>query len=492
MNLRILIKLVICSLGLGAFVASCNDNDSSYELGVASSDAQIKSFAIAAIATNKADSLAFPTMGSTGFTIINKGTYLIYNVDSLHHQTDIDGRSLKVTVEFSSTPASVDLVYRDKNGGDSIPEESWNTTDSVKFFKLGNEGRYIPDFKVIAPDGTERKYTIKINIATTDPDLIDWTKVENAQGGDFSLLKKGENKTIGNADNSVFYSLTNDGSNVYIYSSSAVAPKWENLKDTKLPKNTMAKSFQLVDGYFIVGTQDGKVYTVKEDGDWTQWTEYATNNVKAILGVLPDYQNSVQNNLLLIVDKGNNILTFAKAKADNMSSITELTSASSKDGLVPEGFPLVDFSSLAGAALVGLDSKYLLLTGGTDAAGKVVNRSWMLSELSDNKIESLGSYKDDLAEYKYGVTTFGYADKMYMIANDSIYTSVGYGSDWQKADEKEAFKEDMIKGGMDMPSVIVDKDKFIWIFGGKFKNGSGYSTSVWKGRLNRLTHKRIN
>lgn len=482
MNLRNFTRLIACCL-LSICFFSCNSNDSTYEIGELSPDGQITNFKIASKAVNATDSAVYPSMPRTKFTIINDGQYLIFNTDSLPQHTEI--RTLKVSLSYSATPASIDLVYRDKNGADSIPETSWNTSDSVQFFKDGNNGRYLPDFKVIAPDGTTRRYSVTINVHQTDPDSIRWTRVKTASNDYFDLLKEGENKTIINADSTLFYSLTNDGSKVYIYSSIVAegAPEWNNLKETDLPDNILVESFCLADGYFVVAAADGKVYTSAESGDLAQWTAYSANNVAAILGAFSDSENGTDSELLLIINKADGTSVFAKAKVTNIDDATE-------QALVPASFPRTNFSSISGAIL-GLDGNYIIVTGGTDADDNVVNRSWMIRKVSADKIEVVDGYKDDLLEYKFGVTTFAYNSKMYIVANDSMYTSIGYGSNWVKVNQKkQAFEQGMIEYGMDKPSVVVDKDDFIWIFGGRFKTGASYSAKVWRGRLNKLAYKR--
>ncbi len=491
MNLRVFTRLVICCLAFLIFNTSCN-SDSNYEIGELSPDGQISSFSIAATPSNAADSARFPAMAKTAFTIINKNSYLIYNVDSLPQGINFDSLKLKLTMSYSSTPARIDLVYKDKQGNDSIPEETWNTTDSVQFIQKGNDGYFLPELKVIAPDGTERRYSIIYNVHTSDPDSIRWMRVMDANKKPINLPKVGENKTIANTDKTTFYSLTNDGSKVYLYSSKIEGETvvWENIKATNLLSNSVVvKSFQLVDGYFVIGAQDGKVYTVKEDGDWTQWTAHSANHVSALIGSLPSLDDQTSSNLLFIIKKSKDVSVFAKAKIADIDNPTELGFLSPT---VPSDFPIADFSTVSGDG-IGLGKEYLVVTGGKNTEKELINRSWVIRELTGNKIEAVKGYKDDLAEYKHGVTTFAYAKEMYMISNDSIYTSKGYGSHWAKADKKKVFQKDIIENGMDMPSVVVDKDNFVWIFGGKLKGDNvSYSDKIWRGRLNKLTHKRIN
>ena len=493
MNLRFFTRLIACCLVSLPFFSSCN-SDSTYDVGELSSDGQITNFKITSIATNAIDSVTYPAMKTTKFTIVNDGQYLIFNTDSLPQHTEI--RTLMVNLSYSSTPSRIDLVYKDKNGADSIPEDSWNGADSVKFFKEGNSGRYLPDFKVIAPNGTERRYSVTLNIHTTDPDSIRWTRVENASAQYFDLMKNGENKTVINVDSTLFYSLTNDGSKVYLYSSDIVdaTREWKNLKETNLsPNNVVVDNFCLVDGYFVVTGKDGKVYTIAESGNWAQWTENTTNHIVSVLGSFADQQNAGQSNLLLVVKKADGTFVFAKAKAGDINSVTELTLTASTSSLVPSGFPVTGFSTIPGSILPGLDDQYIVITGGTNADGSVVNRSWMVKDVSADEIQVVDGYKEDLLEYKFGVTTFAYNKKMYMLANDSIYTSIGYGNNWAKVGVKQSLKEEMIIDGMDKPSIIVDKDNFVWIFGGKYKGDvTRYSKRVWRGRLNQLTHKRFN
>lgn len=490
MNLRVFTRLVICCLAFLMFNISCN-SDSTYNLGEFSSDAQITSFNIDAIPRNAADSARFPALSKTAFSIINKNSYLIFNMDSLPEGIHLDSLKLKLTLTYSTTPTKIDLVYKDMHGNDSIPEESWNTTDSVQFFKKNNDGYYWPEMNVVAADGTERRYSIIYNIHKSDPDSIRWMREVGSNKQPVNLLKVGENKTIANADKTTLYSLTNDGTSVYLYSSkmNGKTIEWENLTTTNLPTaGTLVKSFQLIDGFFVVADKDGKLYSAKEATDWSNWTEYSSNHISAILGSLPDLEDHEQNNLLLVLKKEQGANVFAKAKVTDLANPIELSFLSPA---IPEDFPLSLFASMSGEG-IGLGKEYLVVTGGKNAKDEIINRSWVIRELADNRVEAIRDYRDDLAEYKHGVTTFAYTNEMYMISNDTTYTSKGYGTYWKKVDKKRAFQEEIIKDGMDMPSVVVDKENFILIFGGKLKKGDAtYSDKIWRGRLNRLTHKRI-
>ena len=120
-------------------LSSCNDNNTTTTTEGGSADAQIYSFKLSAIAVSSIDSVNYPIMASTKFSI-DQSRNLIYNIDSLPYKTKI--KKFATTLTYSSYGiGKLQLVYPD-----SIAE--WNGTDSINY-------ALNPKIKVYAANGLD-------------------------------------------------------------------------------------------------------------------------------------------------------------------------------------------------------------------------------------------------------------------------------------------------------------------------------------------------
>lgn len=89
-----LIKKILLFISLVILLGfySCNSNDTNIDIQTLGSDGQIKSFTVAAKAENAADSIAYPSLKSTFFTILSNKSYEIFNLDSLPPRIDLTKR----------------------------------------------------------------------------------------------------------------------------------------------------------------------------------------------------------------------------------------------------------------------------------------------------------------------------------------------------------------------------------------------------------------
>ena len=104
----------------------------------------------------------------------------------------------------------------------------------------------------------------------------------------------------------------------------------------------------------------------------------------------------------------------------------------------------------------------------------------------------------------YGVQNFtkregamitNYDDKFFLIggidasnkALKDMYQSIDYGISWSLIDSMVVLPTDYAARGFS--SIIVDKENFVNIFGGKISTGSNDLNQLWRGRINRLIPK---
>ena len=74
-----------------ALFAACNDNNET-TIENPSSDGQIVSFKVSAYPKNATDSLKYPYLAKTKFTVLNAGAHRIFNLDSLPVNIEIKTR----------------------------------------------------------------------------------------------------------------------------------------------------------------------------------------------------------------------------------------------------------------------------------------------------------------------------------------------------------------------------------------------------------------
>lgn len=488
MNLKHLFYTIACLI-LVIALFSCN-SDSEYKVdGDISTEGRLIGFSVSAKPYTAIDSITYPVLNKTKFTIENKSVYDIFNVDSLPVGTDI--RTLMVELTYASeTHLRTDLVYP----SDSIVE--WNETDSVKFIKVKETGKYYPEFRVIAPSGLNRDYSVDFNIHKQDPDSIKW------EDAGFALKVKGETKVILNADKSKFIAFTNNGTNVYCYTSPVESPTWRDITQTgeTLPATTLVKSLQTTDEIYVLITNDGVAYT-SPIAETLTWTKHDAIKIRSIVGLLPEVAatRATPLNEFLITYSDGTTARYAKTSDFETLSPIELQGVYTDDrDLVEKGFPIINYSSLLKSSN---GDTFTILVGGKDKKDEgeekeddnaFVKKSWIIKNVSlgtPAKISIMPSVTSNVVPFDTQITSFLYDDKVYAISSDSLslyYSKEGYA--WTKASLKQKLDEKM--ANMNLPSVVVDKDNYMWVFGGVSNKTSVYSQQIWRGRINRLAPKK--
>ena len=438
-------------------VYSCGE-DSVTEVPIPSSDAQIYTFKLEAKYTNSKDSLAFATLAKTKF-VIDQSTQRIYNPDSLPF--DIPLKNYLVTLGYSpsGSPSGLNILYR-KATEDSIV--TWNGKDSVNFSKNNIK------IEVKAPSGTtSRTYSVELRVHKIDADTIVWKSMASAWASNSASLK-----TV--ALGSVFYCFSSNTTNALsVRSFDPTAGNW-NSAPQAVATPLLIQSITTFNNALYAVNASGNVFT---STNGVSWTDLGNQGVKNILGVLPS--DTPANDVLLAIMKdssGKNYFT----KMTNAHVFTKVTAikGSSSDTIVSE-FPANDYSSMPN--LVRTDSRLnmLLVTGGKDFNGKLLNNTWMVMN-GTNELELSPSQINYTFAAASNISTFGYDSRMYAIAQNKLFISSSLGSSWISAPTKQSLPLDI--NSISQQSVIVDAQNYIWLFG---KNITG-SIVVWKGRLNRL------
>jgi hypothetical protein len=457
------------------FIPSCDEvtENTIYD---SSKDAQIYSFSVtasfyknsdsteAAITERALDSLTSMNLSYARF-VINQIDGVIYNVDSLPY--GITPKKVKMSVTFNTTSS---ISRFEIHVPDSASYYEWNQTDSVDFSKMPIF------FRVTAPYGNIKDYRLDLRIHQTDPDTIAWQQLSDFEAAD------GEQKVL--LHNNTFYAYSSDGSSVLLYTADKANPAiWT---PHYLSSPVLLESITVMNDMFFAVSQTGDSYTSADGIAWTKQNNGKT--VQAIYGVIPGAtpQDDV---LLLAVQEADGKLYFGTTADLTSIDIIDKVSEFPNDPSIPAGFPVKGFTSATNSERNRY--KLLIVTAGADANNNDLSTTWLVKKTADGLELTASSYRD--SGFKgAGLSAFLYDNSLYVFAPlekdgasavNALYISKSWGDTWTAAPAKQQLPESMEKRAY--PSIVVDNENYIWIFGGISETGTPLK-DLWKGRLNRL------
>lgn len=438
-------------------LGSCNDDSTSTTVG-ASADAQIYSFQLSAIATNAIDSVNYPIMAKTKFSIDQFRT-LIYNADSLPYKTELKKFAASITYPSSGT-YKLQLVYPD-----SITD--WNGSDSIDF-------SIDPKIRVTAANGINtREYTIDIRIHKIDPDTLTWKNIATQP------TTVGKQKTLLKDATFYTFSIDTDGK-LYLYKAAkSDSPSWaKQAVTTGLTASTIdLESITLFNNTFYAINTTKQAYSSTDGISWAA----LNNNVHAIFGILPAADASKDS--LLVATKIDDKYYFAKTLDLKDLNVVENLSSNPLSNEIIENFPASGFSSITIYNRTNQNGNILTITGGKNFNGLLTNLTWSL-RAGENKLEVVSNQDNQIFTANTGISTFLYDGYLFALTKNVLYKTASAGSKWIVAPSKETLDSSVPKAYGQ--SIIVDNENYIWIFGGISEPGSTPVRQIWRGRLNRL------
>lgn len=133
-----------------------------------------------------------------------------------------------------------------------------------------------------------------------------------------------------------------------------------------------------------------------------------------------------------------------------------------------------------------------MTASGRTVDNQVVNTTWATM---DGISWALMASGDANFTKREGAMITNYDDKFFLIggidasnkALKDMYQSIDYGISWSLIDSMVVLPTDYAARGFS--SIIVDKENFVNIFGGKISTGSNDLNQLWRGRINRLIPK---
>ncbi|MDR2233180.1 MAG: DUF6242 domain-containing protein [Tannerella sp.] len=388
---------------------------------------------------------------------------LIYNADSMPYGTELRWKVV-CKVSFEGFPSAVEVFQAAT--GDSA---GWNTTDSLDFSNFVR-------FDIFSLDQTNSKrYFAQVNIHQQVPDSMSWQWFSNR------LLGKTVQEQQVIAYDQYYLMFARAASGYELYRTP------QNDKRTWIPirlSGLNGKSFNLnqitkFEDVYYMPSSDGGLYVSENCQDWTPIGQ--TPVVKSLLGVVYGNQTVKTQNVMCAVIQEGNTYYFATMDADNQWT---------RGSVAPATFPITGFGSSTYEAAFYW---HLLVAAGKDRNSNLSNVVW---ETMDglNWVKSTNE-SNTIIEKREGIMLTNYDDQLFMIgginasntASKEIYYSKDRGITWSLADSMLYLPGAYRPRGYS--SVIVDKNNFLHLFGGKENNSANHLDELWSGRINRLGFK---
>ena len=416
------------------------------------------------ISSFKLQNSSIPELENVIFTI-DQINGLIYNKDSMPYGTEI--KELVVCeVLFEIKPSAVDVYQAATDETFSL-----NSTDSLNF------SDYVR-FDVYSADQTvTKRYIAKLNIHQQEPDLMEWGNLSDR------LLGKTiqEQKVI--ERNNYYWMYVKVASGYELYRSPLTDKKtWAPVSLAGLDGKTFILS-QLTEyeGYLYMQTSDGALYYSTDGSAWNSMLE-DTPVVRVLLGIIHASEQQKTVPKLAAIIQEDNTWRFAAMDVDRQWE---------KGVAIPAEFPVSGFGN---SSYESMFNWRLMIAAGKDRSGGLSNAVW--ETMTGLSWVRLTDDRNSRFEKLDGVMLTRYDKNLFLIgginafneAKKDIYISQDNGFNWSMAPDTLIVLPKTYKA-RGHASVLIDKDNFLLLFGGKENNSANVLDELWSGRINRLGFK---
>lgn len=454
-------KLVLFITGCFALVlSSCLKSEDVTDIELVK-NCQISSFKLSSDSISGLDTVKFT---------IDQLTGRIFNLDSLPYGTKVEKVLCTITAVSSYALSGIEVSPY------AYPDSTYylsNLSDSIDFSAPVK-------FVVHAYDQvTTKVYMAQVNIHQVVPDSMVWSMYANPMIGITVKDQKVVTYDYNGSENYFMYVKPAESGKPYqLYYAPVSAPKdWQSLSLTGLPSDGLLIS-QITEynNALYVPATNGTLYRSEDGLTWSAVEN--TPSVKRVLGSVK--QGTKQPSALAtIVDQEGKLAFYA------MNESMEWIAGDA----VPSGFPVTGFGNLQYAAMY---HEYLMIASGRTADNQVVNTTWATMDGISWTLMTSGEANFTKRE---GAMIANYDNKIFLIggidasnkALKDMYQSIDYGISWSLIDSMVVLPADYAARGFS--SIIVDKENFVNIFGGKTSTGSNDLNQLWRGRINRLIPK---
>lgn len=467
LNMRQIIFLMKNNLVLlitGCFVwlmTSCLGNDDNNTEYVLPKNCQIGTFTLSHDSIKDLDKVKFT---------IDQLNGEIFNMDSLPYGTLLKKAICKITYVSESAVGGLKVMQEASN--DTI---DWNGTDSLDFSKPVK-------FLVTAYDGvTTKLYTSRVNTHQLNPDTLEWSLFATQITGQTMREQKVIPVTYNERDCYFLYAQPAGLNLPYrlFYSEVSDMKSWKELtlEGLDVANEIIFSQLTEYEGMFYLPSANGTLYGSSSGISWTPVAE--APYVSYILGDVKE--GGRQTSALAAIVKDNDVLKFAAR--DNKGIWT-----TGED--VPANFPLIGFGK---ENYTSYYNSYLMVVGGKTKDNQLTNYSW--GTIDGTHWALLTDEDSNYFGKREGVMVTTYDDKIYLFggidaagkAYKDIYETIDKGLTWSLVDSMIIFPPTYRERGY--ASIVVDKEKYINIFGGKMTSNGNVMQEIWRGRINRLGFK---
>jgi hypothetical protein len=234
------------------------------------------------------------------------------------------------------------------------------------------------------------------------------------------------------------------------------------------------------EGCLYVNTSDGLLY-YSVDGRMWNVMPVGTPLVQSLLGTINGNEQGKTTSQLAAIIEEDNLLRFA---------VMDTNRQWEKGNAVPAEFPVSGFGN---SHYESMFHWRLLVVAGKSRNGQLSNYTW--ETMTGLSWICLTENKKSWYEKREGVMLANYDGNLFLIgglnssnkATEDIYVSKDKGITWVLAEEMIVMPDTYKARGF--ASVMVDKDNFLLLFGGKDSNSANVMDELWSGRINRLGFK---
>ncbi len=415
------------------------------------------------ISSFKLQSDSIPGLEDVKFTI-DQLNGLIYNKDSMPYGTEIIGLVV-CKVDFEGIPSSIE-VYQHATGDSA----TWNQTDSLNFSDYVRFDVYSQDEKAT------KRYYAQLNIHQQVPDSMEWTWSASR------LLGKAVQDLKAIERNQYYWMYVRSSAGYELFSSPVTDRKtWIPVSLNGLTGKTFILS-QLIEyeDVLYLPASDGSLYYSMDGRNWHLLEQ--TPVVKTVLGVIHGNEQGKTTSRLAAIIQEENTWRFAVMDINHQWETGDATPAE----FPVSGFGISDYESMF--------HWRLLVVAGKDRNGRLSNTTW--ETMTGLSWVRLTDERKSWYERREGVMVTQYDNRLYLIGGiqssnvpaKDIYVSNDKGISWALANDALIFLPESYKA-RGHASVLVDKDNFLLLFGGKENNSANVLDELWSGRINRLGFK---
>lgn len=472
---HILTLAAVAALALPA----CN---SDYEPDVdTSKDVQVTAFSL------NNDSKVAEHLDSVYFSI-DLVNARIFNADSLPYGTNVS--RLIPNITFGSV-SGAELIVTRPGKADTVYNYLANPSDSIDF----SNGPV--SLRLTSSSGTNsRTYTINVNVHQVKADSLQWTRLGDRPAN------RGAKQARTVECNGEFYSLTLDGTNLYLICQELPGSAYTDrmpvtLSGTGTPQ---LSSFTATnDALFVLDTDGNLITSAPDDNHWVltgqKWYSIIGNYGNEVIGTSRDAQ-------------GHWMLNYFP---------------SGRTEALPQGFPVSGVSQSVPYTFEMSTSPMMMILGGRDADGNLLRGCWSYDGsqwlyLTQQQLP-VGLESALLLPYYSPRTSLGWkvSTRSALVVmggrlrdgsvNPTVYISNDFGMHWTEAPSLMQLPKDVTPGygaqGFVHDAVIHTGPAarivrpitqwdcpYIYLYGGYDAAGNLYD-SVWRGVINNLSFKPI-